>query len=177
MSSVTLLSLLLVIKELLPLTVCVFTFIILLFVFKTLFRVHRNNPLSYVVSLITTICMYYAFIYIFGLSRTDYFIVGIKILSNYFASFGAYLFVLLVTITKSLHSMNLFTMFSLLEYSNIFFSYFRVIGIETCAYITLNVSYKFKKSLALFYKHFEDKIYTFIVYTFKANQINCVYTC
>lgn len=164
-------------KDMLPFVVCIFTFILLLFAFKTLFRVHRNNPLPYVVSLFTTIVMYYLFIYVFKLSRTDYFLTGAKMLTHYFLSFGSYLFALLITIVKGLQSVNIFTMFSLLEFSDTFFAYFRIIGIETCAYITLNVSYKFKESFYVFKKYVGDKVSSFTVYTFKANQINCVYTC
>lgn len=170
-------TLLELIKDLLPFMVSIFTYISLLFIYKAIFRTHRTNPFVYIVSLITTIAMYYSFIYVFKLSRTDYFLDGVKFIFNYFESFGAYLFAMFVSLARCIQNLNISMMISFIHLGETFITYIRCIGFETCLYIAFHTSYKFKKSFNVFIKYIENKVSNMFVYTFKANVLNCVYTC
>ena len=164
-------------KHLLPFVVCIFTYIAFLFVYKTIFKIHRNNPISYIVSFVTTAILYFAFIDIFKLSRWDYFLDGFNFFLRYFKSFGAYLFLVLSNLAIVAKSCNIAIITSILQLEDIILPYLTTIGFDTCAYIAMHTSYKFKKLFRVSKNYFKDTISIFYIFSVKTNQLNCVYTC
>ena len=67
------------IKDILPFAVCIITFVAALFLYKVALKTDRRNPFIYILSSISVIGLYFSFIKIFGLRRTDYFLDGFTI--------------------------------------------------------------------------------------------------
>lgn len=83
-------SLVAIIKDILPFTVCILAFVGSLYLYKVALKTDRRNPLIYLLSVISVIGLYFSFIKVCGLRRTDYFLDGFTLFMEQFEGVISY---------------------------------------------------------------------------------------
>ena len=168
---------LMLVKDVAPLIVFSVTYICSLFFFKFVFKVHRNNLLAYLLSLLITVGLYYSFIYVFKLSRRDYILDGIKIFARYFYSLGNLFLVLLVNIFKVSKFYNLNDLPMLFSVSLQMIDYLSRVDVEICLYLAFHQSYKYNKKFINKTRSFIESVRLYFASCVRSHAINCVYNC
>ena len=163
-------------KDVLPFIVCIFTFIMALFLYKVALKTNRRNPLIYVLSFVSVLALYFAFIDVVGLNRYDYFLCGLRLFLDKFKGLCLYSIALFIAIMSLVKSIDLpiliITIHSLASILSIFVSNIDYLFLKAKYICALVFNFKFVC--------FEQIKHFFGYNCLAVNDIhvlNCVYNC
>ena len=169
-------SLIELIKNVLPFAVCVITFISTLFLYKIALKTNRKNPLIYILSIASVVCLYFTFIDIVGLGRYDYFLDGVRLFLRQFKGILAYCvftFFAVLTIIKSIDMpILIYTIFSIVWVVSMFLNNIDYLYLKAKYICALILDFRFKAldHLKLFFSYSYNAVN-------KIHILNCIFNC
>ena len=166
------------IKTTAPLVACCFAFVALLILIKLVTKMHRYNPLMYILSFIGTAVIYVAFINVVGLGRYDYVLDGViyyaSMLSGFVTIINSHVIeslrLVLLNITGAIEIARAFTSVATFVYSN-------NLAPVLIAKIKLTLFISIIKGIYFGATKFIDFAITSFASSLSVHKLHCVYSC